>query len=197
MALEVDMTKKQLIMEKALQLFAMEGYESVGVAKIVEEANVTKPTLYHYFGNKEGLLKSIYEVYFTHLIDQLKNEPPFHQDVTKAIEGLTKTYIEFAKENDLFFWLSNHLRKGPLKSQSHLIVKDFHDEELAIITKLFFEMSDFHTNLKGNEQFLVRNYLNLVNGFIEFNILNQQIDQVSGQQIHQLCKQFLYGIFSL
>lgn len=197
MSLEVLMNNKEEIMEQALLLFASEGYESVGVARIVSQASVTKPTLYHYFGNKEGLLKSLYEYYFAKLIKSLKIASHYNQDVINTMETMTKAYIDFAKENLMFFVLSNHLRKGPLKSESHLIVKPFHDEELELITKLIYDISSHHSNLKGNEEFLVMNYMNLVNGFIEIHIRNNDLKKMDNQAVTKLTKQFLYGIFSL
>lgn len=191
------MNNKQEIMDKALALFALEGYESVGVAKIVQESGVTKPTLYHYFGNKEGLLKSMYELYFNLFLEELNKMPVNEQDVSKTIELLTKTYIQFAKNNQLFFWLSNHLRKGPMQSESHLIVKSFHEKEISKILEIITIISSYHTNLQGNEDFLALNYMNLVNGFIEISILQDELDNIDDLQIHKLTKQFLYGIFSL
>ena len=135
MCMEVAMDNKEEIMEQALVLFATEGYESVGVARIVNDAGVTKPTLYHYFGNKQGLLCSIYETYFTKLLNVLKRIS-YHQDIMNTFETMTSVYIDFAKENGTFFVLSNHLRQGPLKSESHLIVKPFHDEEKEIFKQI-------------------------------------------------------------
>lgn len=191
------MNKKEEIMEKALQLFAYEGYESIGVAKIVSEASVTKPTLYHYFGNKEGLLNSIYEYYFAKLLKRLTEVSAYEQDVIKTMEDMTTAYIGFAKEYSLFFVLANHLRQGPLKSESHLIVKPYHDQEHEFITALIYDISNHHTNLKGHEEFLVMNYMNLVNGYIEIHIRNNDLNKIDHQAINKLTKQFLYGIFSL
>ena len=49
------------LLHSALTLFATRGYDAVGVQEIVENAGVTKPTLYHYFGNKLGLLETLLE----------------------------------------------------------------------------------------------------------------------------------------
>lgn len=43
----------------AARLFATRGYDATSVREIVEEAGVAKPTLYHYFGNKEGVAKAL------------------------------------------------------------------------------------------------------------------------------------------
>jgi len=46
---------KRRITEAAVKLFARKGFEATAVREIVEAAAVTKPTLYYYFGSKEGL----------------------------------------------------------------------------------------------------------------------------------------------
>ena len=45
-----QMDNRQLIMEKALELFCARGYDAVGVQEIAEQSGITKPTLYYYFG---------------------------------------------------------------------------------------------------------------------------------------------------
>ena len=55
------MDNRQLIMEKALELFCARGYDAVGVQEIAEQSGITKPTLYYYFGSKQGLMETILE----------------------------------------------------------------------------------------------------------------------------------------
>ncbi|KAF0220271.1 MAG: TetR family transcriptional [Geobacteraceae bacterium] len=43
------------LLNVALQLFAQKGFESTSVREIASAAEVTKPTIYYYFKNKEGL----------------------------------------------------------------------------------------------------------------------------------------------
>src|SRR4051812_31694437 len=47
------------ILEAALDLFAVKGYDAAAVREICEAAGVTKPTLYHFFGSKEGVLEAL------------------------------------------------------------------------------------------------------------------------------------------
>ena len=56
-----QMDNRQLIMEKALELFCARGYDAVGVQEIAEQSGITKPTLYYYFGSKQGLMETILE----------------------------------------------------------------------------------------------------------------------------------------
>jgi len=43
----------------AARLFAERGYDTTSVREIVEAARVTKPTLYYYFGSKQGLAEAL------------------------------------------------------------------------------------------------------------------------------------------
>jgi AcrR family transcriptional regulator len=45
------MDNKEKIMQCALELFANKGYDGTGIQEITQISEVTKPTLYYYFGN--------------------------------------------------------------------------------------------------------------------------------------------------
>ena len=66
------MDTKENIMTCAIKLFANRGYDAVGIQEIVDNAGVTKPTLYYYFKSKMGLLEAISEEYFGILIHDIE-----------------------------------------------------------------------------------------------------------------------------
>ena len=66
------MDNRSNILSCALRLFATRGYDAVGVQEIVEAAGITKPTLYHYFGSKQGLLDALLKEYFDQLYREVK-----------------------------------------------------------------------------------------------------------------------------
>ena len=47
------------ILNKSLELFASRGYEATSVREICEAAGITKPTLYHFYGSKEGVYRAL------------------------------------------------------------------------------------------------------------------------------------------
>lgn len=49
------------ILQKALELFSAKGYDATSVREICEAASITKPTLYHFYGSKEGVYRAIVE----------------------------------------------------------------------------------------------------------------------------------------
>lgn len=50
-----------MLLGSATALFAQKGYAGTSVREIVERAGVTKPVLYYYFQNKEGIFRAILE----------------------------------------------------------------------------------------------------------------------------------------
>lgn len=52
-------SSSERILTTALDLFAVKGYDATAVREICEAARITRPTLYHFFGSKDGVLKSL------------------------------------------------------------------------------------------------------------------------------------------
>jgi TetR/AcrR family transcriptional regulator len=52
-------TSTERILSTALDLFAVRGYDATSVREICEVAGITKPTLYHFFGSKDGVLQAL------------------------------------------------------------------------------------------------------------------------------------------
>jgi AcrR family transcriptional regulator len=54
-------TSQTRILNKALELFSEKGYDATSVREICEAAEITKPTLYHFYGSKEGVYRALVE----------------------------------------------------------------------------------------------------------------------------------------
>jgi AcrR family transcriptional regulator len=66
MKTKTDNEARERLMQSALKHFAESGYAGTSVQEIVDDAQVTKPTLYYYFNHKAGLYNA--------LIDWAQNE---------------------------------------------------------------------------------------------------------------------------
>ena len=51
---------RKRLMDNALELFAVDGFENTSISDIANKAGVAKGTLYHYFQSKEDLLQAIF-----------------------------------------------------------------------------------------------------------------------------------------
>ena len=67
------------ILKKALELFSDKGYDATSVREICEAAGITKPTLYHFYGSKEGVYRALVE-------GALER---FRADILRALSGET------------------------------------------------------------------------------------------------------------
>src|SRR3990172_7319405 len=54
-----EVTTRERILRQSLQLFARKGYDATSVREICEAAGLAKPTLYHFFGSKEGVYRCL------------------------------------------------------------------------------------------------------------------------------------------
>ena len=64
-----DSATRRRILKAALRRFAHCGYAAASVQQIVDDAKVSKPTLYYYFKDKVGLFQA--------LVDEAHDELPF------------------------------------------------------------------------------------------------------------------------
>jgi AcrR family transcriptional regulator len=67
---------RQAIREAALRLFAERGFETVTVAEIANDANVSVATVFNYFSSKEDLVYSRMEVFEAQLIEAISARKP-------------------------------------------------------------------------------------------------------------------------
>lgn len=66
------------ILHAALQVFSDKGYEGASTREICETARITKPTLYYFFGSKEGVYKALVDAAFEEykaLVEVALNSP--------------------------------------------------------------------------------------------------------------------------
>jgi TetR/AcrR family transcriptional regulator len=191
------MAVREDIINEALTLFAENGYDSVGVAKIVEAVHVTKPSLYHYFGSKEGLLNSILESYFNPFLDGLSKVTLYQEDIVLTIERVTIHYISFYKAYPVFYQLSKHLHYSPAKSHSYEILKPYREREFERLSQLFTAIANHHTGFKEKEVGLTFSYLGMIDAYASYHIEQNTLKDTHDNDYRLVAKQFLYGIFSL
>ena len=65
---------KQLLRDKAIELFSSNGYYQTKISDIVKEANVTQPTFYLYFESKDSLFLDLNQQFQQDLFNILENQ---------------------------------------------------------------------------------------------------------------------------
>ncbi len=82
----------------AARLFASQGFDATSVRTIVEEAGVTKPTLYYHFGSKEGLAQALLTVPMAALVETLRSIAQSEGDPVERLERIFEAHLDFCRE---------------------------------------------------------------------------------------------------
>jgi AcrR family transcriptional regulator len=87
-----DVATRQRLLDAATELFNQKGYAATTVREIVEAAGVTKPVLYYYFKNKEGLYAELMTgamAEFDALLERAESEPGSARERIERLAGNT------------------------------------------------------------------------------------------------------------
>jgi AcrR family transcriptional regulator len=76
---------RQLILDAALRLFTDRGFDTVTVAQVAREADVSEGTVFNYFPTKEDLFFSQMQSFETALVDAVRTRPA-GESVLRAFE---------------------------------------------------------------------------------------------------------------
>jgi AcrR family transcriptional regulator len=100
------MTAKTRILEAASELLAHSADADISTRAACEAAGVTAPTLYHYFGDKEGLLAAIVDFGWAAFLESKRETAAVvHAHIGDDIRAGWDNHIEFARENPNFYKL--------------------------------------------------------------------------------------------
>lgn len=186
---------KENILKVALKLFSDKGYQSVGVQEIVTTANITKPTLYHYYGNKKGLLESILKRYYSEMIDKLKKVSLYDGDLIKTLISFTEEYFNYSEQNKEFFYLQLSMTFVPPSNEVSSIIEPFHKEFNKLIIDIFKQSIWSHGNVRNNADILARTLSGSLN-FYALGIINGSLEK-DEDLVYKFVKQYIYGVYTL
>lgn len=188
------MNNKLKILNCALELFAQKGYDSVGVKEIADTAGITKPTLYHYFGNKQGLLDSLLAEYFDKLLNKIKQTTIYNGDLPLTLKDTVVAYFDFAKNNGSFYRLLLAIKFAPPQSEVFETVSKYDIQLSDTIIDLFTKASEQHGNMKGKETVYAATFQGIINNYIGMSLNNTIV--LDEALVYQAVHQFQHGIYS-
>jgi TetR/AcrR family transcriptional regulator len=188
------MDTKLKLLKLATQLFANQGYDAVGVKQIVDAAGVTKPTLYHHFGNKEGLLSEVLAHNLTAFLEQLRADARYDGDLYKTLKQSFMRVISFAHSEPDAYAMFLSMGLMPEQTMSAKQVKPYYQQQLAVFEALFAAASLDHGNMRGKSRLHALNFMGLC-GTYAMLAKNEDFKATDDVQ-HQVIHAFLHGVFS-
>ncbi len=101
---EIRESRKQQIMDAALELFAMRGYANCSIAQLASHSGISKGLMYNYFESKEALLATIIEDGMREILEYFD---PDHDGVltTEELTGFIRKVFSSIRENQQFWIL--------------------------------------------------------------------------------------------
>lgn len=85
------------ILQSALELFSTRGYDATSVREICEAAGITKPTLYHFYGSKEGVYRALVDGVLEDFRGQLTRQLDVGGPVVDRLRRVARSYFEAAR----------------------------------------------------------------------------------------------------
>jgi len=104
----------------AIRLFGAKGYAATSVRDIVQAAGVTAPTLYHHFGNKEGLYLAIARAGREHLERARREACDAGGSASERIRHLCRTHFEWRRESAHVTWAVERIMSDPIQVASSI-----------------------------------------------------------------------------
>ena len=188
------MDNRSALLSHALRLFAARGYDAVGVQEIVDAAGVTKPTLYHYFGSKRGLLKALLEERAAPLQAAIREAVVYPADVTLTLRNVVRAYFEFGRAEPALYRLMCSMRYAPPDSEPFRAAAHLHQEQLALLEGVFAQAAEHHGNMAGRERAYATTLLATMHAYMEAALEGRLA--LGEELVHQAVHQFMHGIFS-
>ncbi len=188
------MDNRTTILNCALDLFAARGYDAVGVQEIADAAHITKPTLYHYYGSKQGLLEALVDTYQQVFNQRVAQAAAYHGDLPGTLMTLARVYFSYAQEQPVYYRLQLALYFAPRGSEAHQIATSRNQQQYELVEAMFKAAARDHGNMRDRHALYAATYIGLLNTCVGLWLGGRlALDEALIQRIVQ---QFQYGIYS-
>jgi AcrR family transcriptional regulator len=185
---------RSAILKSALELFAARGYDAVGVQEVAESAGITKPTLYHYYGSKQGLFQALLDTYYEQFIQAIRQAAAYQGDLPRTLETLARAYFEFARQNPVYYRMQLAMYFAPRHSDAFQMIAKCNEQQQQIVEELFLAATRNHGNMRGRHRLYASTFIGMLNTCISL-WLNGYVE-LDDALVHRTVHQFQHGIYS-
>ena len=188
------MSNRDKILACALDLFASRGFDAVGVQEVANSAGLKKPTLYHYFGSKSGLLRTLLTDNFAALFDEVEKAADYQGDVTMTLRNVANVYFEFARQKPKLYRLQLSMWFAPSDSEAFKLATSLNLRQQEILETMFLRASADHGNMKGRQRAYAATFLGIINTYASLGL--NGLAELNPALVQNAVHQFMHGIFS-
>ena len=160
----LESESRQHILDEALGLFAQKGYAAATVREIVDAAGITAPSLYYYFGNKEGLYMELMQTHCALIDSALELHLHTSESARHRLKDLVdKIFLHVIDDKD-FFRLMFTIYYGPSQGAPYCDFISYHVKFHAAIKQIIEEgiaSKEFQPGNAGHMTWVVRGVVQL------------------------------------
>ncbi|MBN2510213.1 MAG: TetR/AcrR family transcriptional regulator [Spirochaetales bacterium] len=157
------MDNREHILQTALRLFVINGYEGTGVQAIVDETGLSKPTIYHWFGSKRGILGAIVSQYGDELIKTMSGTAVYRGDLPASLDGISAAYFAFTMKHRQFMRMLLSMHHGAPGSESKEAVEPIIETLYRMFEKVFEDAVFDHGNMRGRSAIIAAHFFGVLN----------------------------------
>lgn len=188
------MDNRSTILDRALALFAARGYDAIGVQEIVDAAGVTKPTLYHYFGSKRGVLETLVRERFAPLTERLAQLALVNSDVPETLRRVARIVFEFARQEPALYRLRLSMMVVVPENEAFQIMATAAAAQRRLLEQVFEAFAEYNGNMRGRQHIYATTFLGVLDTYVTLALNGElALDEASVQRAVQ---QFVFGIYS-
>ncbi len=188
------MESRERLLATGLRMFVDRGYDAVGVQQIVAAAGVTKPSLYHHFGSKAGLLEELALGIGDRLTAELGGATRYARDLPRNLEQLAAAFLSFADKWPAEARLLLAAQNGPVESETRRALAGIWSRLVAEVEQLFRAAAEDHGNMRGRSGEYTVAFLGAVCAYMVRSLDGKL--PVEPSLAHRIMRQFSYGIYT-
>ena len=155
---------RQQLLDVALKSFALKGYAATTVREIVDAVGITAPSLYYYFGNKEGLYMELMQTHCAQLDSALESHLHTSDSAKTRLKDLIVKIFLHVIEDKYFYRLMFTIYYGPSQGAPYCDFISYHVKLHAAIKKIIEEgiaANEFRPGNPGHMTWIIRGVLQL------------------------------------
>lgn len=174
------MGKKQLIMEKALELFAQQGFELTSVQQITEHCGISKGAFYLSFKSKDELIVALIDQFMSQMISDIDYQVTHPQNDEISLYEFYFSMFQSSQKHSNF---AKILMKEQSQSFNKELIIKFHYYDrllektiLLMMERLFGEKIE---DTKHDLVYCIKGFISIYSELILFNNVPVDLDQLS------------------
>lgn len=170
------MVKKLLIMEKALELFANQGFEATSVQQITDYCGISKGAFYLSFKSKEELILELIDNFMKQFISDVDYVVKYTETDALLCAFFNATYQNFYEHSNFAKILIKEQAQS-LSEEFLLRMRDYdHKLDKAILTMIDRLYGDTVEQTKYDLVYSIKGLVNNYSGLLLFNNLPVDVD---------------------